>query len=62
MTSARLSATGKRVVVTARGEVFTVPNKEGSVRNLTQTSGVREKDGMWSSDGQNVAYIADAGL
>lgn len=62
MTSARLSATGKRVIVTARGEVFTVPTKEGSVRNLTQTSGVREKDGIWSPDGQNVAYIADAGL
>ncbi|MCE2988878.1 MAG: PDZ domain-containing protein [Nitrosomonadaceae bacterium] len=61
-TSARLSATGKRVVVTARGEVFTVPTKDGSVRNITQTSGVREKDGMWSPDGQSVAYISDAGL
>lgn len=61
-TSARLSATGKRVVVTARGEVFTVPTKDGSVRNITQTSGVREKDGMWSPDGQSVAYVSDAGL
>jgi len=59
-TSARLSATGKRVVVSARGEVFTVPVKDGSVRNLTQSSGVREKDALWSPDGQRVAYLSDA--
>lgn len=61
MTSARLSATGKRVVVTARGDVFTVPVKDGSVRNITQTSGTREKDAMWSPDGKQVAYISDGG-
>ena len=62
MTSARLSATGKRVVVSARGDIFTVPVKDGSVRNLTQTSGIREKDGLWSADGKRVAYISDAGM
>ena len=62
MTSAKLSATGKRVVVSARGDVFTVPIKDGSMRNLTQTSGVREKDGLWSPDGKRVAYISDAGM
>ena len=61
ITSAFLSATGKRVVVTARGDVFTVPVKDGSTRNVTQTSGVREKDGLWSPDGKRVAYISDAG-
>ena len=60
LTQARLSATGKRVVVTARGEVFTVPVKDGSVRNLTETAGVRESDALWSPDGQRVAYISDA--
>lgn len=60
LTSARLSSTGKRVVVSARGEVFTVPVKDGSVRNLTETAGVREKDALWSPDGQRVAYISDA--
>jgi tricorn protease len=60
ITQSRLSATGKRVVVSARGEVFTVPVKDGSVRNLTETAGVREKDALWSSDGQRIAFLSDA--
>lgn len=59
ITGASLSATGKRVVISARGEVFTVPVKDGVVRNLTQSSGVREKDALWSPDGQQVAYVSD---
>lgn len=59
ITSVALSATGKRVLVSARGEVFSVPVKDGVVRNLTQTSGVREKDALWSPDGQQVAYVSD---
>jgi tricorn protease len=57
---ASLSPTGKRVVVSARGEVFSVPVKDGSLRNLTETSGVREKDALWSPDGQRIAYLSDA--
>lgn len=60
ITSTRLSPTGKRVLVTARGDVFSVPVKDGSVRNLTATSGVREADALWSKDGQRVAYLSDA--
>lgn len=62
ITAAFLSPTGKRVVVTARGDVFTVPVKDGSIRNLTRTSGVREKDAMWSPDGTRIAYITDLGM
>lgn len=60
LTHAQLSSTGKRVVVTARGEVFTVPVKDGTVRNLTESPGVRESDALWSPDGQRVAYLSDA--
>ena len=61
ITSAHLSTTGKRVLFTARGDVFSVPVKDGSVRNLTATSGIRESDALWSNDGQRVAYLSDAG-
>jgi tricorn protease len=61
LTSAHLSPTGKRVLITARGDIFSVPVKDGSVRNLTASSGVRESDAVWSKDGQRIAYLSDAG-
>lgn len=54
-----LSPEGKRAVFTARGDVFTVPAKEGSIRNLTQTPGIREKYAAWSPDGRWIAYLSD---
>jgi tricorn protease len=50
---------GKRAVIAARGEVFTVPAKEGSIRNLTQSPGVREQHVAWSPNGQWIAYVSD---
>ena len=62
ITSAALSPTGKRVVLSARGDIFTVPIKDGSTRNLTGTSGIREKDALWSADGKSIAYLAEQGM
>ena len=50
---------GKRAVLAARGEVFTVPAKDGSIRNLTHSPGVREQHVAWSPNGQWIAYISD---
>ncbi|HXA07100.1 MAG TPA: hypothetical protein VNY30_19770, partial [Bryobacteraceae bacterium] len=50
---------GKRAVFAARGEVFTVPAKDGSTRNLTNSPGVREQHVSWSPNGQWIAYISD---
>ncbi|HEY8672028.1 MAG TPA: PDZ domain-containing protein [Terriglobales bacterium] len=50
---------GKRAVFAARGDVFTVPAKEGSIRNLTHTPGIREQKVSWSPDGRWIAYISD---
>ncbi|MFO1425527.1 MAG: PDZ domain-containing protein [Steroidobacteraceae bacterium] len=61
ITAARLSPTGKRVVLTARGDVFTVPVKDGSTRNLTASAGARESDALWSPDGERIAWLSDAG-
>jgi tricorn protease len=50
---------GKRAVFAARGDVFTAPAKEGSIRNLTSTPGIREKRVSWSPDGRWIAYVSD---
>ena len=54
-----ISPEGKRAVFSARGDVFTVPAKEGSIRNLTRTPGIREQKVAWSPDGRWVAYVSD---
>ncbi len=56
-----LSPSGKRVLASARGDVWSLPAKEGSPRNLTRTSGVAERDGSWSPDGKWIAWLSDAG-
>ncbi len=54
-----ISPEGKRAVFGARGDVFTVPAKDGSVRNLTRTPGIREKSVSWSPNGRWIAYVSD---
>ena len=58
--SANLSPSGARAVFEAHGEIFTVPAEKGDTRNLTQTSGVAERDPSWSPDGKTIAYFSDA--
>ena len=60
VTAADLSASGKRVAVTARGEVFSVPVEDGSARNISGTDGVREYSAIWSPDGTKIAYVVEA--
>jgi tricorn protease len=51
---------GKRAVFCARGDVFTVPAQHGPTRNLTNTSGVHERNAKWSPDGKWIAFVSDA--
>ncbi len=55
-----VSPNGERVVFSARGDIFTLPAKNGITRNLTATSGVHEQMADYSPDGKNIAYISDA--
>ena len=59
MTNISLSPTGKRVLVEARGEIFTIPAEKGDVRNLTNSAGSAERDPAWSPDGKFVSYFSD---
>lgn len=58
--SANLSPGGKRVLITARGDVFSVPAENGPIRNLTRTPESRELAASWSPDGKHLAYLSDA--
>lgn len=50
----------QRVIVVARGDLFSVPMKNGTPRNLTRTSNAHERDAVWSPDGKWIAYNSDA--
>ena len=54
-----ISPTGLRAVMEVRGEIFTVPADKGDTRNITQTTGINERDPAWSPDGKYIAYFSD---
>jgi len=58
--NAGISPTGVRAVFEAHGDILTVPAENGSIRDLTQTPGVEERDPSWSPDGKWIAYFSDA--
>jgi tricorn protease len=54
-----VSPQGKRAVVQARGELFTLPAEHGPALPLTRSSGVAERYPAWSPDGRQIAYWSD---
>jgi len=59
LTEFALSPDSKRAVFVARGDVFTVPEKKGNTRNLSNSSASKEKNAVWSPNGKWIAYISD---
>jgi tricorn protease len=57
--SANLAPDGQRAIVVARGDLFSVPAKDGTARALTRTSNAHERDAVWSPDGKWIAYNSD---
>ena len=54
-----VSPKAKRVLVEARGDIWSLPAKNGTPRNLTRTSGIAEREPSWSPDGKWITYISD---
>jgi tricorn protease len=59
--NAEISPTGSRAVFEARGDIFTVPSEKGDVRNLTNSTGVHDRDPAWSPDSKQIAWFSDMG-
>jgi tricorn protease len=53
-----LSPTGRRIVLSVHGEIFTAPTDEGDLVQITD-SPARDKDPQYSPDGRWVVFISD---
>ncbi|MFY9151592.1 MAG: PDZ domain-containing protein, partial [Prolixibacteraceae bacterium] len=58
--SFEVSPTAKRALISARGDIFSVPAENGPTYNLTNSQGVREIYPRWSPDGKYISYYSDA--
>jgi tricorn protease len=59
MTWLDLSPDGDRLAVVTRGEIFSVPVKDGVTLPVTRGSGARERRAGFSPDGKRLIYITD---
>jgi tricorn protease len=59
VTEIGISPVGGRALVVSRGDVFTVPRQHGPTRNLTRSSGSRDRNAAWSPDGSTIAFFSD---
>ncbi len=55
-----ISPDGKRAVLNARGELFSLPAKQGETFNISNTPASREIFPRWAPDGSTIAYYSDA--
>jgi tricorn protease len=60
ITDINIAPEGGRALLSARGEIFTVPKEHGATRNLSNTPGARERNATWSPDGRFIAWVSDA--
>ncbi|MFI5386927.1 MAG: S41 family peptidase, partial [Fimbriimonadales bacterium] len=57
--SANIGPTGKRILVETRGQIVSLPVKEGDARVVLARDGVRFRLPGYSPDGKKIAYFSD---
>lgn len=57
--NAAISPDGNRALMSARGEIFSVPAEFGYIKGLSKTPGAAERYAAWSPDGNSIAYWSD---
>ena len=55
-----LSPDGKRVLMVARGDIFSLPAEKGPVVNISRSPESHEREAEWSPDGSRIAWFSDA--
>jgi tricorn protease len=58
--SVSLGPTGKRLIVSSRGQLLSAPVENGDVRSVLVPEGGRAQYPTWSPDGTQVAFVSDA--
>jgi tricorn protease len=58
LTSVHISTDGARAIFTARGEVFTLPAKNGRIIKVAGKAGVRYREARFLPDGKNVVALS----
>jgi tricorn protease len=59
LTGAHLSPDGGRVALTARGQVFVAPHREGRLVEVSRAPGVRYRDARFLPEGQRLVVLSD---
>ena len=54
-----ISPNGKRILVEARGEIFSIPKEKGSWRNLSNSPESAQRAPAWSPQGDQLAWFSD---
>ena len=59
LTAAHLAPDGERLVLTARGEAFVAPRRQGRLVRLPRAPGVRYRDARFLPDGKGLVVLSD---